>query len=319
MPASSTRFAADARARCWAMGAVLVALLSISASGCRALRCRQVSDEAIAQARQLSLQGFDAQQRGRWDLAESLFATAVLNCPRDERARCGYAESLWQRGARTEAVAHMEEGVRLSGHDPERLVQLGHMYREQGELGKASEQAARAITANPQLASAWALRGEVERACGQRTEALASFHRALSLQPHFPPVQLAVAEIYTAENRPQRALATLQALAASYPAGQAPVDLLVRESVALRNLGRYPDAVRTLASAADRGNPSAELLLALAQTQVFAGETAAARLTISAALAREPQHPSCLALAQELGTPQGTIVAALPAPQTGVH
>lgn len=304
MPASSTRPAALSRAIPWAMAAVLCA---VPVAGCRALRCQQVSDEAIASARQLSLQGFDAQQRGRWDLAESLFATAVIKCPTDERARCGYAESLWHRGARAEAVSHMEQAARLSGNDPERLVQLGHMYREQGDLARAAQQADRAITANPQLAQAWALRGEVERASGRPTAALAGFHRALALQPHFPPVQLAVSEIYMAENRPQQALATLQALGNDFPPGQAPLDLLVRQSSALRNMGRHADAARTLAAAAERGNPSADLLLALAQVQAAIGDVPAARLALDAALAREPQHPACLAFARELGLQPGTL------------
>ena len=310
MPASSTRIAL------WLLLAGSPLATSV---GCRAFRCQEVSDEAIAATRQLSLQGMDAQQRGRWDQAESLFAQAVITCPRDERARCGYAESLWHRGAREQAVTHMEEAVRLSGHDPERLVQLGHMYREQGDLSRAGNLAARAIHANPQLASAWALRGEVERASGQRTEALASFHRALSLQPHFPPVQLAVAEIYAAENRPQQALATLQALEASFPPGQGPVDLMVRQSRALCSLGRYPDALRKLTTAAERVNPSADLLCELAQTQLLAGETSAAQLTLSAALARDPRHPGCLALEQRLGAPQGALATALAPQQTVLH
>src|SRR5262245_41212865 len=100
MPASSTRIAL------WLLAA---SCLASACLGCRAFRCQQVSDEAIAATRQLSLQGMDAQQRGRWDQAESLFAQAVITCPRDERARCGYAQSLWHRGAREQAVTHMEE------------------------------------------------------------------------------------------------------------------------------------------------------------------------------------------------------------------
>jgi tetratricopeptide (TPR) repeat protein len=322
MPASST----DCRslsprakgAGRWLLAILCFGLLS-QGVGCRAFRCQQVSDEAIAAARQLSLQGLDAQQRGRWDHAESLFAQAIITCPHDERARCGYAQSLWQRGARDIAVTHMEEAVRLSGHDPERLVQLGHMYREQGDLERAGRQAARAIAANGQLASAWALRGEVERAQGERAAALTSFHRALSLQPHFAPVQLAVADIYASENRPQRALATLQALTSTFPAGQAPVELLVKESQVLVSLGRYPDAARTLASAVERGNPSAELLLELARAQAQSGEIAAARLSLGAALARDPQHPGCLALARELGSQPDVAAATLPLEPSSMH
>jgi tetratricopeptide (TPR) repeat protein len=324
MPTSSTR---DRSVRPWAAseqdravsidprGWIIASLLVVAVSptaGCRALRGQRISDESIAAARQLSLQGMDAQQRGQWDQAETLFASAVSKCPRDERARCGYAEALWQRGAWGEAITHMEEAVRLSGHDPERLVQLGRMYRCRGELGRASEAAERAIAANPQLAGAWALRGEVLRGQGNDTDALASFHRALSYEGHFSQVQLAIAEIYRRTNRPQRAHATLQALTVSYPPGQAPVEVLVSESSALRALGRYADAARVLAGATQRDNPSADLLYELACTQVSAGEHTAARLTVAAALEREPRHAGCLALVQELGSRQGTVAAALP-------
>jgi cytochrome c-type biogenesis protein CcmH/NrfG len=126
----------------------------------------------------------------------------------------------------------MEEAVRLSGDDPERVVQLGRMYRSRGDLPRAGEQARRAIAANPQLASAWALQGEVSAAQGNRSEALASFHRALSFQPQYAEVQLAIAGIYEQENRPQRALATLQSLAASFSPGRTPIEVVIRESLA---------------------------------------------------------------------------------------
>src|SRR4029453_7229471 len=121
---------------------VLLAAIAASSlgGGCRALHSQQVSDESVAAARQLSLQGLDAEQRGRWERAEALFAEGVARWPRDERARGGYAEALCR-----------------SGHAPERAVELGRMYRGRGDLARAGEQAERAIAANPQLATAWAL------------------------------------------------------------------------------------------------------------------------------------------------------------------
>ena len=69
--------------------------------GCRVFRRHKISDESIAAARQLSLQGIDAQQKGQGEQAEMLFAAAILRCPTDERARSCYAESLWRtRGLR---------------------------------------------------------------------------------------------------------------------------------------------------------------------------------------------------------------------------
>jgi len=92
--------------------------------------------------------------------------------PSDERARCGYAESLWQRGRMREG--HLAHGKRLLGclgTIPERLVRLGQMYLARGDLAGAARQADVAIAANPQLlqhGTAWpGAAGE-----GNRSEAL---------------------------------------------------------------------------------------------------------------------------------------------------
>ena len=287
------------------------AALAALCGGCRALRCPKASDETIAEARQLSLQAAAARQHHQWQQAEMLFADAVLKCPVDERARCGYAESLWQRGAQDEAIAHMEEGVRLSGHDPERVVQLGEMYLARGNLERAAAQAERAIRANRQLAAAWALRGKVHAAQGNQTEALASFHRALTIREPYPEVQLSLAQTYHQQGRPQRALATLQSLADSFPPDQIPVDVLIHQGLALRQLGRHDDAACSLAQAAERGNPSAELLCELGRSHLAAGDAAAARLAIAAALDREPNHAGAIALRTELDASRAALVTAM--------
>jgi tetratricopeptide (TPR) repeat protein len=288
----------------------LVAAAATSAGGCRVFRGHKISDESIAAARRLSLQGIDAQQRGHWDRAETLFAAAILKCPSDERARWGYAEALWRRGAFDQAISHMEEAVRLSGHDPERLVRLGQMYRARGDWQRAVELAERAIAANSQLAAAWALRGDVLLSQGQRGEALAAYHRALSYAPSLPEVQLAIADIYAEDNRPQRALTTLQALAGSFPPGQAPPEVLFRQGLVFRALNRHHDSVRVLRDLALRGNPPPELLSELARSQMLTGDATAARQTIAAALNSFPHHAGCLAVADELGTSPGRIAAA---------
>ena len=269
-------------------------------SGCRMLRCRKVSDESINEARQLSLQARDAQQKGRWEQAEDCYAAAVTHCPTDERARCGYAEALWHRGDRERAVMHMEEGVRLSLDDPERVVQLGKMYLERGELHRAAVQAEKAISSNRQLASAWALRGNVQAADGDRTAALASYHRALSYQPQFPEVQLALADAHAQGGRPQRALAALQALAEDYPAGQVPANVAIRQGLAVRALGRYRDSVDCLAAAARQPGPDPDLLFELARSQALAGDQLAASKTVTAALVLRPDHVPSQHLQQEL-------------------
>jgi uncharacterized protein HemY len=154
------------------------------------------------------------------------------------------------------------------------------------------------------------LRGQVLQAQGDRAAALTSYHRALSFGSPLPEIQLAIAEIYTQENRPQRALATLQSLSAGFPPGQVPREIVIREGLALRDLGRHQDAARMLAKAVRYGDPPLALIHELARTQLLAGEIEAARHSVATALATDPRHPGCLALAEELGLRAGTIRAA---------
>ncbi|HEY2413630.1 MAG TPA: tetratricopeptide repeat protein [Pirellulaceae bacterium] len=292
----------------WIQTSVLAGMILI-AGGCRVFRHHKISEESIAASRQLSLQGIDAQQRNDWERAESLFATAILKCPSDERARAGYAESLWQRGAWQQAVVQMEESVRLSGGDPTRRVRLGQMYRSVGDLTRAQAQADQALAVNNQLGAAWALRGQVLFAQGNRGEALASFHRALSYDNTLAGVQLAIAEIYAQENRPQRALATLQAFAPNAPPAQA-AEIAIREARALVALNRHGDAINLLTKAAERNDAPASVLEELAVTQLAAADAVGARRAIEAGISRFPANAKFRSLAQQLSRSSGPVATA---------
>ena len=265
------------------------ACLLLSSSGC-ALQRGRTSDDVVA-ARQLSLQGIDARQRGHLHQAESLLSRAVEMCPLDENIRSHFAETLWDSGQREQAVANMEEAVRLSGGNIDLMVRLGEMYLAQGDLDRAADQANRAIRANPSLAAAWALRGNVLRLQNRDQESLAAYHRALSYQEHYPSVQLAIGEIYHRQGRYNRELATLRSLADSYAPGETPYLVLYRQGLALKQLQRYQAAAELLARAAKRGLPSPELLYHLAESQWLAGDPANARLTLRSAVDQSRTTP----------------------------
>jgi tetratricopeptide (TPR) repeat protein len=259
----------------------------------------------VVSARQLSLRGINAAQQGQLREAEVLFNRASEMCPLDEKIRCHYAETLWQLGSHLQAVAHMEEAVRLSGGNAELVVRLGDMYLAGGDLQRAALQADAAIQANRQLPSAWALRGDVLRNTGHDAEALASYHRALSYQSHYPRAQLAAADIYGRQKRHARALATLRTLADGYPSGETPPQVLMLQGLALKELGRYEAAAEMLASAAkQQAPPSTEILAYLAETQWLAGDAANARLTLQTALSRSSQEQVAEPLTAQLLTLQ---------------
>ncbi len=229
-----------------------VVLLALLASGCRLPGSRGPGGQSLATCRQLSQKGVAALEQGRRQEAETLLAEAVDACPRDPRARRYYAETLWRRGAKNDAITHLEEAARLAGQDAELLVRLAEMHLETGEFRLAKQSAEQAIDLNPKLPSSWAVRGRVMRVQGRTRQALADYHRALGYAPDDRQVLLDVAELYRELNRPQLALATLHSLADTYPSGEEPQQVLHLAGLAYRALGRHEDAAANLAAAAGR-------------------------------------------------------------------
>ena len=190
------------------------------------------------------------QQKGKDEEAGKLFAQAIELCPVDERCRHQYAEVLWRQGHGRDAITHMQEAVRLSGGDPLLVVRLGEMHLALGEEANALRQANAAIAGRDDVAPAWALRGEILRRRGEFSEALACYHRALRYEPNDPRVQIAVAGIHREGGRPERALAVLDAAVDRFSPGPAPPEVLVHHGLALKSLGRFEEAVESLATAA---------------------------------------------------------------------
>ncbi len=111
---------------------------------------------------------------------------------------------------------------------------------------------------------------------------------------------LLIAEVYRRQNRPERALNTLEALRDGYTPGEEPQRVLYLEGLAFAALQRYDDAIDAYSSALGREQPSAELYYQLADAQAKAGRPREASQAVSAALALEPNHQPTLQLAAQL-------------------
>jgi tetratricopeptide (TPR) repeat protein len=205
----------------------------------------------------------------------------------------------------------MEKSVELSGGDATLQVRLGEMYLGRGEVDLAMQQAEQAIQSNRDLACAWALRGDVHRQRGDVQKALVDYHRSLSQKGFCPHVQLALAEIYRGQDRPRRALSTLEALAENYAPDRQPSQLRFERGLAMKALGRYTDAADLFALLAAREDASAEVYFQLAEVQMLAGDPANARLALAAALEREPQHVASLQLREQIDREQQSLTAAV--------
>jgi tetratricopeptide (TPR) repeat protein len=283
--------------RSWMIAVLLAALGPV---GCRLPSRQGPVPQSLVDCRRLSQQGVAALDRGRQQDAEALLARAVTACPVDAEARRHYAESLWRRGARQEAIAQLEEAGRLAGDDATLSTQLAEMYLASGQLELARQHANRAIDLDPRLPGAWAIRGRVLRAAGLPHDALTDNLRALGYAPKDRAILLEVADLYRQGNQPERALQTLQSLAETYSPGEEPAELQHRLGLAYATLGRYDDAVENLSLAAARGKPSAEMFYDLGEAQLLAGHPTEAVAAAQRALAIQPRHRPSLALLEHV-------------------
>ena len=289
---------------------MVVLLAALPLAGCRLPSREGPVPRSLVDCRRLSQQGVAALERGRQQDAEALLAKAVAACPVDAEARRHYAESLWRRGARGEAIAQLEEAGRLAGDDASLWTSLAEMYLATGQLELASKNADRAIDLDPRQPGGWAIRGGVMRAVGQPGEALTCYLRALGYAPKDRSILLQVADLYRQQNQPERSLQTLQSLAETYSPGEEPGqmhDLLGQAYVAL---GRYDDAVESLSLAVTRGRPTPEMFCHLGEAQLLAGRPAEAAASAQRALSLQPRHPPSLALLDHIRLaqqPQGTM------------
>ncbi len=277
-------------------------------AGCNLLGSREPDSAQLAASRQYVQRGKTAAERRDWQAAESYFAQAVKASPEDALARRNYAEVLWQRGARQQAMSQAAEALRLLD-DPAAAVQLGEMELETGRLDEARRLAESALDANPQASSAWALRGRIAVQQGLLQDALYDFHRAIEFAPGDETLLLEIAEVYRALGDPHRALAVLVQLQERDTDGESLDRTLYLKGLAQAALGRHADAVDSYRLVLERKAPTAEVLAALSESQLRAGDLEAAAQSAQGAIALEPDHRAGRLVWEKI---QGLRMVALP-------
>lgn len=286
--------------RAWLAVWISVALLPALVPGCRALTSGQ-TNKPLVSARQLSLRGADALQRGRDQDAELLFSQSLALSPLDERAHWGYATTLWNRGDKERATFHMTEALRLSERNPEYAIRLGEMYLELGNYADAKNIALDVLSANRNHSQAWALLGDTHRAESDWDDARECYHRALLIRRDYPKVQLAIAELYRKTGRPQRALSTLDRMTdLNATIADNPEHMLLR-GLAFADLNRPQEAASLLAECSEHLPPERwQQQLEVAETQCRIGEMVQARMTMGRIVESHANEPAVLHMKHHL-------------------
>jgi tetratricopeptide (TPR) repeat protein len=265
-------------------------MLALLAAGCRLPGREGPVSKPLSDCRRLSQQSVAALERGEQAKAAPLLGQAVAAYPVDAEARRHYAESLWRRGARQEAIAQLEAAGKLAEEDSSLWARLAEMRLANGQPDLARRDADQALKLDPKSPAAWAIRGGVMRAVGQPQEALTDYLRALSYAQGNRAMLLEIAELHRQLNQPERALQTLQTLADTYPPSEEPGQVLYLMGLAHVACGRYEDGVDSLTVAVARGNATPEVFCSLGEAELLAGRPRQAADAARQALALQPQH-----------------------------
>ena len=155
------------------------------------------------------------------------WSCAVQASAIDVDARRNYAETLWHRGARDEALVQLKEARRLAGEDPGLAVRTGEMHLALGHVAEASQMVDEALRLDPKFASAWALaRPRGRRRGANSARPWLTINVRWAMRPTTQDMPILVAETYRQLNEPQRALGALQSLAEHYSPGEEPQQVL---------------------------------------------------------------------------------------------
>jgi tetratricopeptide (TPR) repeat protein len=285
--------------------AILILVTVTALPGCQMLSRHGPVSRSLVESRQLCQRGIAAMERGQWEDAEGLLSGAVDACPENQDSHRHYAEALWRKGRRLEAMEHLEQANRLAVDDASLMVTIAEKRLALGQVEAARQSAQNALDLDPKLAEAWAARGRVRHREGQLRMALADYHRALGLAPDDSEIIMEVAELYTEMGRPQQCLAALHKVADTWPPGDEPQRLLCLEGLSYSALGRYDEAVDSLLAAVARDKPTPDILFRLGEAELLAGRHIRAAAAAEQALFIDPGHQPSLGLLDRVRIARG--------------
>ncbi|WP_245771906.1 tetratricopeptide repeat protein [Rhodothermus profundi] len=251
---------------------------------------------------------------GQLRAAETVLRQALQLRADHVEARLLLARVMQQQGQLHEALRqyrqalHQASGVLRAAA----WVQLGHVYRELGQLDQAALSFQEALQLDSTLAEAWDGLRHVHELKGQLPEALAAARKAQQQAPYHPDYQLALGALLMRMGQPSAAARWLKNVLAARPwqpiahyhLGRAL--LALGDTVAGQQHLRRADQLRRLeplltqAEVAVAQHADALALLKLARRLLQEGFATQTRQAVEAAHALQPRHPALEQLLQEM-------------------
>lgn len=220
--------------------------------------------------------------------APALWADTVAKVPQNDRAHFNLGRSLAQAGHPDEALAPLQEAIRLAPMDAAYRQELGNALLTLERTADAAQTYAEALRLHPDNADLHYSLGLALRQLGQHAEAADQFERSLQLDPNREDCQEKLAMTLVDLGRAAQAIAHFEA--ALRLNGDNP-DTRFNLAQALLALNRIADAITQLAPVVAARPDDAEAQFALGSALAAAHRWSEAAAHLEAAVRLKPDLP----------------------------
>jgi tetratricopeptide (TPR) repeat protein len=241
-------------------------------------------------------------------------AAQVEEMPAKEHAEGLYIQgtSQYLQGKFDEALLSFSEMRKLAPTDPRLPAAVGEVYLSQGKLPEATKEFEAALKLDPKRSTNWSRLGFIHAQLGKREEAIAELRKAVELNPRDFNALEQLGEIHLKDKQVDEAVRDFT-LAAEVAPDSLKAGLLQRAVDTLLQQGRHGDLLPLLQKATTQGIRTPEILTALGDEQVRAGQLTEALATYREAAGKAPKDPTLWELVaelhQRLGQPDEAVAA----------
>lgn len=188
-------------------------------------------------------------------------------------------------------VAGLHNEIRNDSTKLDSFRKLLDIYKQQGEFEKELVVATAMAQANPYAPRAYYALGDAQLDNGMMEEALASLHKALSLEPRYVRALTMLAEAYDLLRLQDTALVYLDS---AIHCNSRSVQAYFQKAELLTRMGRRVEAIESYRSWANLQPHIAEPWVKLGEAQSIIGEYEDAIITLNYALSLSPDWPEAL-------------------------
>jgi tetratricopeptide (TPR) repeat protein len=208
------------------------------------------------------------------------------------------------QGRFDEALDFYKQVRALQPRDPRLPAAVAEVYLAQRKLPDALKEFQTAALADPRRSTNWSRIGYIHSVLGERAEAKTALRKALSLNPQDASALEELAEIDKKEGEIDAALGHF-ILAAQASPEREKAALYLEAAQMLRDKGRPAESLKLLQQARAAGVQSADLLVELGDERVQAGDLPGAAEVYRQAAGRPPPDPTLWDLVGEIEAKQG--------------